>query len=398
MNRRNFLKQSLIASAGTMFIPNIFKAFETLSPASLSGYKTMVVIQLSGGNDGLNTIVPFGHDEYYKKRNQIAIPQTSIIKLNDLQGFNPALQSLQSIYDQGWMAVINDVGYPNPNRSHFRSMDIWQSASNANQIITTGWLGRYMDNYCNGKGEAFAIEADDTLSLALKGKINKGLAIKDPQRFKQMVDSVIYKELVNIEKPHLDEDNLGYLYKTMLETSASAKYIKEKMKIYHSNATYPQGNFAKQLKTIADFINSGLSTKVYYVSLSGFDTHVNQNQRQNAQLKEYADGVSAFIQDLQKNDKFKDTLIMTFSEFGRRVEQNASGGTDHGTANNMFLYSGNLKKVGIVNAAPDLLNLDEGDLKYQLDFRQVYSTILNKWLNADANKILHQSFENLDFI
>ena len=184
----------------------------------------------------------------------------------------------------------------------------------------------------------------------------------------------------------------------MIETYSSADYIQNTSKTYKTTAEYPATQFANQLKTVSKFINSGLQTRVYYVSLSGFDTHVGQQGQQGRQLKTYGDAVAAFIKDLKQTNKLDDTLVMTFSEFGRRVEQNASNGTDHGTANNIMLYGGKLKKAGIYNSAPDLSTLDNGDLKYQIDFRDVYATVLDKWLNVDNSLVLNKNFAGLQFI
>lgn len=365
----------------------------------LTGHKNLVVIQLSGGNDGLNTIVPYGMDIYYQKRKTIAIQANEIIKLNDLQGLNPALSALKGIYDQGYMSIINSVGYPSPDRSHFRSMDIWQTASDSDQFLSSGWIGRYLDSSCAGcKTPYTALEVDDTLSLAMKGVNYKGIALKDAGTFYRNTREPFFKDVLNAHDQDLNEDNLGYLYKTMAETFSSAEYIQHTSRMYKSSFEYPQSAFSNQLKTVAGFINSGLKTRVYYVSLSGFDTHVGQKIQQGRLLKQYADGVASFITDLKRSGKLDDTLVMTFSEFGRRVEQNASNGTDHGTANNVLLFGGKLKKAGIWNAAPDLQNLDNGDLKYQVDFRQVYASILERWLEVNNSQILNRKFIGLDLI
>jgi len=337
MKRRDFIKNSTLASAGAFLIPSFLKPFEALAYNELSGYKNLVVIQLSGGNDGLNTVVPYGIDTYYQKRNSISIPKNEILKLDDMQGFHPAMASLREIYDQGWMSIINSVGYPNPDRSHFRSMDIWQTASNSDQFLSTGWIGRYLDSSCQSCQYPYnAIEVDDTLSLAMKGAGKKGIAVKDPAQLFRNTQEPFFKDVLAHHDKNLNEDNLGYLYKTMIETYSSADYIQQTSKTYNSSFEYPDSAFAKQLKTVSKFINSGLKTRVYYVSLSGFDTHVGQKIQQARLLKQYADAVSAFVKDLKKNGKLDDTLVLTFSEFGRRVEQNASNGTDHGTANNVF--------------------------------------------------------------
>jgi uncharacterized protein (DUF1501 family) len=396
MKRRSFLKSSAIAS-GAFMMPAFLKPLEAMAMNQLSGYKNLVIIQLSGGNDGLNTVVPYGNDIYYQKRNTIAINQTDIVKLTDMQGLNPNLSALKEIYDQGWMNIINSVGYPNPDRSHFRSMDIWQTGSDSNQFLTTGWIGRYLDSNCQNSYSA--IEVDDTLSLAMKGAKMKGIAVQDPNKLYQTTREPFFKDLVHDHNSaDLNEDNLGYLYKTMIETCSSAEYIQNTSKTYKVTADYPATPFANQLKTVSKFINSGLQTRVYYVSLSGFDTHVGQQNQQGRQLKIYGDGVAAFIKDLKQSGKLDDTLVMTFSEFGRRVEQNASNGTDHGTANNILIYGGKLKKPGIYNDSPDLATLDNGDLKYQVDFRDVYATVLDKWLNVNNSQILTRNFSGLGFV
>jgi uncharacterized protein (DUF1501 family) len=399
MKRRDFLKNTALAS-GALLIPAFLKPLEAMAHGQLTGYKNLVVIQLSGGNDGLNTIIPYGDDIYYQKRKTIAINQTDIIKLNDMQGFNPNLLALKEIYDQGWMGIINSVGYPNPDRSHFRSMDIWQTASDSNQFLTTGWIGRYLDSNCQTcKNPYTAIEVDDTLSLAMKGGAMKGIAVQDPGKLYQETREPFFKDLVRDHKDdHLNEDNLGYLYKTMIETYSSADYIQDRSKTYTVSAEYPATQLGNQLKTVSKFINSGLQTRVYYVSLSGFDTHVGQQNQQGRQLKIYGDAVAAFVKDLKQTGKLDDTLVMTFSEFGRRVEQNASNGTDHGTANNIFLFGGKLKKPGIFNDAPNLTDLDSGDLKYQVDFRDVYATLLDKWLDINNSQVLTKNFSGLGFV
>ena len=399
MKRRDFLRNTALAS-GVLMIPAFLKPFEALAASDISGYKNLVIIQLSGGNDGLNTIIPYGNDIYYQKRKTIAVSQTDIIKLNDMQGLNPNLSAMKDIYDQGLMSIINSVGYPNPDRSHFRSMDIWQTASDSSQFLTTGWIGRYLDSNCQScKNPYTAIEVDDTLSLAMKGAKMKAIAVQDPNKLYQTTREPFFKDLVHDHgDANLNEDNLGYLYKTMIETYSSAEYIQNTSKTYTVTAEYPATALGNQLKTVSKFINSGLQTRVYYMSLSGFDTHVGQQNQQSRQLKIYGDAVAAFIKDLKQTGKLDDTQVMTFSEFGRRVEQNASNGTDHGTANNILIYGGKLKKAGIYNDAPDLTQLDNGDLKYQIDFRDVYATLLDKWLDVNNSQVLTRNFKGLNFV
>ena len=202
-----------MASAGAFLIPSFLKPLETMAMEQISGYKNLVVIQLSGGNDGLNTVIPYGLDTYYQKRKTIAIQPNEIIKLDDLQGLNPAMSALQGIYDQGLMSIIKRVGYPNPDRSHFRSMDIWQTASDSDQFLSTGWIGRYLDSNCQTyKFPYTALEVDDTLSLALKGAGKKGIAVKDPDQLYRNTKEPFFKDVLNNYHQNLNEDNLGYLY------------------------------------------------------------------------------------------------------------------------------------------------------------------------------------------
>jgi uncharacterized protein (DUF1501 family) len=332
-------------------------------------------------------------------RPAIAIPSKDILTLNSDLGLNPVMTGMKDLYDNGSMAIINNVGYPNPDRSHFRSMDIWQSASGADQYIQTGWLGRYLDNECTGCAGHGAIEADDTLSFAMKGENLKGLAVSDPKRLYQDAQRKLFRDVsADYAQEQQGNSTLDFLYKTQAETLSSADYIYQEYNKFRSTTDYPGGEFGKNLKNIAELIISGIDTRVYYVSIGSFDTHVGQKNRQDKLLKQLSDGLGAFVKDLKANNRFNDVLVMTFSEFGRRVKQNGSNGTDHGTANNMFLIGGALNKKGIYNDSANLADLDEGDLKYQIDFRSVYATVLNRWLNANDAKILGAQFNYVDVV
>jgi uncharacterized protein (DUF1501 family) len=276
-------------------------------------------------------------------------------------------------------------------------MDIWQTASDSNQYSATGWIGRYLDNQCSGCDRPTqALEIDDILSLALKGNDLKGLALKDPKKLYNTSNERYFKE-INATHEH-GESAADYLYKTLSETLSSADYIYQQSRRHPSSQTYPATELGKNLKTISSLIMSDINTKVYYVSLGSFDTHVNQENQQKRLFTELNDAISAFVKDLKSNSRFEDVTIMTFSEFGRRVAQNASGGTDHGTANNMFFIGGGLKKKGLLNAMPDLNDLNAGDLKHTVDFKSVYATLLHNWLNADDEKILGKKYEIMDFV
>lgn len=396
MKRRDFVKNTTLASS-LFFVPSFVKAFDDLLTKT-TGYKRLVIVQLSGGNDGLNTIVPYRNDIYYRSRPKIAIRPKDVIKLNDELGLHTSLMPLKRLYDKGFLTIINNVGYPNPDRSHFRSTDIWQTASSANQQLQTGWIGRYLDAF--GEEPYNAIEVDDSLSLTLKGNRLNGIATNDAKRLYRASQEPFIKSVLNhYDDQHLSEHNLGYLYKTTLEAQSSAKYIYETSRTTRSNQRYTKSGFGNQLKTTAQFINSGLKTKVYYTSLKGFDTHVRQPGAQARLLKIYAENMETFVNDLIQKNTFEDTLILTFSEFGRRVEQNAADGTDHGAANNIFVIGKNLKNNGIYNPLASLNDLDDnGDIKFEIDFRTIYATVLNKWLNVDESLVLNGSFNSLNFI
>jgi uncharacterized protein (DUF1501 family) len=395
--RREFLQAGSLAAASIM-LPKFLKAFERplLVPP---GNKVLVVLQFSGGNDGLNTVIPVRNDIYYRERPKLGIEKSKSLLITDEVGLHPSLSWLKELYNDGSLGVLNGVGYPNPDRSHFRSMDIWQTASESNQYVYTGWLGRYLDAQCKGCDKPTqALEMDDVLSLSLKGEQIKGIALKDPRRLYSTSHEQYFNDIL---LDHINQEakgSLDYLYKTMAETLSSAEYIYEQSKLHPSGTQYPASELGKSFQTIASLILSEINTKVYYLSHGSFDTHVNQQAQQQRLFAEMNDALRSFVTDMKINNRFQDVLLMTFSEFGRRVSQNASGGTDHGTANNMFLISGALKQKGLINPMPDLSDLREGDLRYQIDFKKVYATVLNKWLNADDAAILGNSFGQLDFI
>lgn len=393
LKRRDFLKTGSLAAASIM-LPNFLKAL-TLPDSLDKDNKVLVVLQLSGGNDGLNTIIPTRNDIYFKERPRISIKNA--LNLTDEVGINPALSYFKELYDGGEIAVLNNVGYPEPNKSHFRSMDIWQSASGSQEFLETGWIGRYLDEECHKcTHPTQALEVDDMLSLAMKGKEKKAFAFKDPQRLYETSKENYFKSLY--ANHHHEDETVEYLYQTLGETINNASYIFEESKTKSTNQIYPKSALGKDFKTIASLIKSDINTKVYYLQVGSFDTHINQNQRQEKLFDDINESIKSFVADLKANGLFEDVLLMTFSEFGRRVSQNASNGTDHGTANQMFFISGGLKKKGILNALPDLQNLNDGDLIYTEDFRKVYATVLKNWLGADSTKILGWKNGVYDFV
>ncbi len=397
IRRKEFIQLGSLATASLM-LPRFLKNLERkdMVPA---GNRVVVVLQMSGGNDGLNTVIPVRNDLYYKARPRLGIVREQALALTDEVGLHPALTGLKEVYDEGGLGIISSVGYPNPDRSHFRSMDIWQTASQSTEYWNSGWIGRYLDAQCKGCDKPTqAIEIDDVLSLSMKGEHNKGIAVKDPRRLYGTANEQFFRDVLKNHGAVEGEQSVDYLYKTMAETLSSADYIFKQSRLHPTSAQYPLTGLGSSLKTIASLIFSDINTKVYYVSLGSFDTHINQDAQQKRLFTEMSDAIRAFTKDLKANGRFDDVMLMTFSEFGRRVAQNASGGTDHGTANSMFLVSGGLKQKGLINAMPDLADLNEGDLKHRVDFKSVYATVLDKWLGADAEKLLGRKYETLNFI
>ncbi len=404
IKRREFLRSASLATAA-LWVPRFLQAHARPGALTPNG-KVLVVIQFSGGNDGLNTVIPTRNDIYYRERPRLGIAREEALRLTDEAGLHPALATFKNLYDAGDLAVLHNVGYPNPDRSHFRSMDIWHTASPANEYWSTGWLGRYLDAQCpptpalGGLAcHAPVLEIDDTLSLALKGEHRKGLALQEPKQLYNTARSPYFTDYVAAQGDHESDDSpVGYLYKTMAETLSSAEYLFEKSRAKASTGNYPATELGKHLKTIASLILGEADTSVYYVSLGSFDTHINQAAQQKRLFTELNDALAAFAADLKAQGRWNDVLVATFSEFGRRVAQNASGGTDHGTANQMFFLGGQLRQKGLLNALPDLTDLDQGDLKFNVDFRQVYATLLGRWLEADASAVIGGHFDPLTFV
>ena len=396
-SRRNFLKTTSLATT-SLWLPQFLQAYSTPGALEHKG-KVLIVLQLGGGNDGLNTLIPTRNDIYYRERPKLGIERSEALTLTDEAGLHPSLTALKAMYDDGDLAVLNSVGYPNPDRSHFRSMDIWQTASASDQYWTDGWLGRYLDAQCNGACGIKAIELDDTLGLALKGKKGSGLAMQNPESFYRNTHSDYFSDYAASHSPaHHADEPVDYLYKTMANAIASAEYLFEKNKTKKSKGNYPDTALAKKFQTIASLMLAGAETTVYYVSLGSFDTHVNQLAQQKRLFTEMNGVLEAFRKEMQEQGRWNDVMMVTFSEFGRRVAQNASGGTDHGAANQMFFMGGALRHKGLLNAMPDLSDLADGDLKYKVDFRQVYATILERWLDTPHENSLGGKFPLLSMI
>ena len=412
--RRDFLQKGMALVAASQTIPMFLNQTMTAlaDPADVkmtqgaSGKdgKILVVVQLSGGNDGLNTIIPYADDIYRRSRPQLGHDAKTVLRINhDYIGLHPNLTGLQKLYDKGLMSIVQGVGYPNPNRSHFKSMDIWHSGEPEKEVVTTGWLGRYFDNNCKGADPHVGVAMGDRLPMAMEGRDITPLSFERAETFRYTGrDTNRYLKLNKTEKPEHTESKtpgaqLDFLKRTAMDAQVSSDTILKMIRNHAPAATYPFNEFGNGLRNIAAMINGGMSTRVYYVSLGSFDTHAQERNAHDRLMLQLSEGVSAFWTDLagQKNDDR--VLMMTFSEFGRRVEQNASQGTDHGAAAPMMFFGKHLKEQ-IVGKHPSMTDLDQGDLKHQIDFRSVYANVLQTWLNASPEAILGKKFEQTQII
>lgn len=357
---------------------------------SSPGDKKLVVLQLSGGNDWLNTVIPVRNDDYYRARPVIGITKADALSLNDESGLHPSLVGLKKLYDEGHVSIVNGVGYPQPNRSHFESMRIWQTASPENRLEQTGWLGRGLDRLPEG---IQAIELADSLNPALHGNNTHAVAFKNLAQFYKASTDPYLAALGHAQEHH--EGLPEYLYTSVRETSSAAEYIYQQSKIYTTTQTYPATQIGRDLKLIGSLINAHADKKIYYGNLLGFDTHIGQPNKQKSLFTDLDEALTAFTGDLQTGDTFNDTVILIFSEFGRRVQENASKGTDHGAAGNILLIGGGIKKAGIYNPMPSIADLEDGDLKYKVDFRSAYATILDNWLGMPSQEVLGGNFDKL---
>lgn len=412
MKRRDFIRNlGLLAGAGTvsMTLGDVpLRAFSNvLSKAAEYNGKILVLIQLSGGNDGLNTVIPFEDSRYYNFRKNIGIRKNDALKLSSLTGLNPGMTSFKKLYDEGMLTVIQSVGYPNQNRSHFRSTDIWLTGSESNQYLNDGWVGRYL-------GKAFpyeeefdsehpkAIQLGASQSILLECTCSNealGLTFQDPNQFYQLIAG----NTADTDPPPntLAGNQLKYIKEVAARSIRYAEIIKDKADSVENKVNYPNNSLARQLSIVAKLVAGGLETPVYLTSMGGFDTHSDQVNRHRNLLANLSDSVKAFLDDLKALDADDKVVVMTFSEFGRTVEENGSGGTDHGSAAPVFL-AGTPVKGGIVGNNPDLSDLDNsGDNKMIYDFRQIYATLLRDHLEMDSSKmpdVLYKQFTTLPLV
>lgn len=377
MNRRNFLTLTGTFTGGALLLPDFLHAFGS-QPNLVMGEPCLVFIQLNGGNDGLNTFVPYDNPLYYQLRSKIALTKDTVISKNNGMAFHPALKNFAEIQQKGDMSILQNVGYPEPNRSHFRSQEIWQTASASNQYLNEGWLGRYLDLQCKEHQPTAGINLDAIDNLALKGKEPNFITVKDPNRFKIRTDK---DDKVKLS----DNPQLDFVRKIAYSVTEGAEEIQQALTKSTAEISYPKTNLGKNLEWIARLIKGNLNSKVYYTSQNGYDTHDNQLVIHQRNLEELNDAVYSFYTDLKQANLLQNVTIVVFSEFGRRVKDNGNG-TDHGTAAPLFVIGGN-NRGKVLGSNPNLSDLDEGDLKYQIDFRSVYASLLNHKLEFDYQSI-----------
>jgi uncharacterized protein (DUF1501 family) len=377
MNRRNFLSLTGTFTGGMLVLPEFLHAFGSQNNLVV-GEQCLVFIQLNGGNDGLNTFVPYDNPLYYDLRTKIALNKDAVVGKNKGMAFHPALKDFAQIQQNGDLSVIQNVGYPEPIRPHFRSQEIWQTATDSDKYINEGWLGKYLDLQCNEHQPTAGINLDSIDNLALKGIEPNSITVKDPYKFK--IKSEKDDNVTLSDNPQLD-----FVRKIANSVTEGSDEIQKALAKSKAEVSYSKTGLSKNLEWIARLIKGNLNSKVYYTSLNGFDTHDNQLAIHERKLNELNDAVFSFYQDLKQAKLLQNVTIVVFSEFGRRVKDNGSG-TDHGTAAPMFVIGGNNKGT-ILGNNPDLSNLDNGDLKHQVDFRSVYASLLQQKMSFDYAKI-----------
>ncbi len=431
--RRSFLRHSTLGGALSVTVPSFLAAtFDQLEAAetgkatqakSGSDEPILVVIQLAGGNDGLNTLVPFADDDYQRARPKLGLKANQVLRLTDTAGLHPALAGFKALHDDGLFAAVQAVGYPNPNRSHFRSTDIWMTATDSDRFSNKGWLGRYFDHACAGAEPTVGLCVGRQAPLAFAGQQPKGVALENPEAYRyvdgdsaeagEMSGGETFYRQMNAAADPLRSDMTGdsigtvsgsapvaspldFLERTALDAQVSSDQIRTLSRKAKNEAAYPTGRLATDLKLVARLIAGGLGTRVYYVSQGGYDTHTGQLPTHQRLLTELGGSLRAFMADLKALGQLDRVLVLTFSEFGRRVAENASGGTDHGAGAPLFLCGSRIKP-GIHGAAPSLKPADliNGDVRFATDFRSVYAGILEHWLKTSSEAVLGRKFAPL---
>jgi uncharacterized protein (DUF1501 family) len=407
MKRKEFLRNmSLLAGGVGLGIDNIPVRAYAHNPVMMdlagTNGKILVLVQLSGGNDGLNTVIPVEDDIYFQKRPNIALKKADVLRLNPQTGLHPSMGSLKRLFDDSKVSLVQNVGYASPNRSHFRSTDIWLSATDANVVNNEGWAGKYLSQVypeypIKLPAQPLAIQLGSVESMLLQTDLGSmGTVFEDPNTFFQLVNGSTSD---NDPVPNtLAGDELRFMKQIAAASIQYSGIIKQKADLGKNTYTYPNTNLGRQLAIVAKLISGGAETPVYLTNIGGFDTHAAQlNQHANL-LKTVSEAVATFQLDLEKQGIANNVTLMTFSEFGRRLNENGTTGTDHGTAAPLFVV-GSTVRGGIIGSNPSLTDLDaSGDIKFKHDYRQIYGTILQDHLgvnDTNVKQILGRNFDKL---
>lgn len=385
-------------------IPGLWRrAMLDAAESARSDDRILVLVQLAGGNDGLNTLVPFTNDVYYRGRPAVAIAKDQVLKLNDRCGLHPAMGEFRRLYDEGRLAIVEGVGYPQPDRSHFRSMDIWQSAMPSATDFRDGWIGRALDRAFQQDptaSESLALGTDRT-PLSLLSQTRAVPAIVDFQQYRTtgatLAKAPTRRPLEKLAAGASGTSELDFLRRGLVGALETADRLGRLGDRNSSTETFPATGMGRKLQTISQLIAADFPARVYFVSLDGFDTHAQQLTGHQALLAELSDAVGAFAKELDAHRRSDQVVLLTFSEFGRRVAENGSLGTDHGAASVLFALTPP-GHGGFHGKPPSFDNLDDGDLIHTVDFRSVYATVLDRWLGIPSREILAGEFVPVPFL
>ncbi len=402
LSRRQFLGRaagaSFLSIPGVVMPPLFAGAAEEAVRADRNDH-VLVVVELTGGNDGLNTVIPFENALYYKNRPTLGVPKDQVLKLTDQVGFPTTMAKAAELFKEGKLTVVQGVGYPKPDRSHFRSMEIWHTASTAARPPDTGWLGRVLDYQARpGDKGLHGLSVNGNLPQAFLARRGTVPVAEDLNSLQTDLDLTpqqkVVRRISTLSAPAADP--VPYLYNQVATTYTVQAQLKEAAAKYHSKVEYPNG-LGQQLRQAAIAITADLGIRLLFANHGSYDSHSQQNGSQPPLLTELANSLAAFQRDLEDHHMADRVLVLAFSEFGRRVRENASAGTDHGAASCVFLAGAHLRG-GLAGTYPSLEKLVDGDLAYHVDFRSVYATVLEKWLGCPSEKLLGGKYPLLDLI
>ncbi|MFV1994042.1 MAG: DUF1501 domain-containing protein [Verrucomicrobiales bacterium] len=405
-SRRDFIKGGLGMVGAGAALPHFLPNNVIAGPVAQKDGPILVVIQLAGGHDGLSAVVPYTNDDYYKARPKCAYAKNEVLRINDELGFSPAMTGFKELMDEGQLAVIQGIGYPNHNRSHFTSMEIWKLADRERKE-TEGWLGRYIDAAFEGDPNqklAIAVRMAKT-PLAIKGREHPGVSFSDANSFRyRLADKdegkeMAYRDFNKVAMKKGEVDSLDHVTRTATNANVASDEVRAIVAQYKGSVKYPKTKLGSALKMVGALIAGGLGSRVYYVQQGGFDTHTQVKTRHPKLMKELCDASLAFQKDLEDQGNAEQVASMVWSEFGRRVKENYSLGLDHGQAGPMFVFGSGIAG-GVYGDLPSLAesDLDKGDLKYHTDFRSVYATLLEDWMGSPSEKILGDAYPRIGFV